>query len=152
MKKAMPRATLVVFPVRVRIADNAADAASAADLAKMINDAGMCKAEPAKQPLLLKASQEDPNEAKVLWDLAREFRDYVKKNPTDADYVLYADCRFNPEHWEQGFVHFIVCDRKGEWVIVDLQNSHHRDYQSIKPTSREGCNKILIKRLESYLR
>ena len=125
--------------------------ASAADLAKMINDAGLCQADAAKQSLLLKASQADPNELKVLWDLAREFRDYVKKNPTDADYVLYADYIFSPQHWEQGFVHFIVCDRKGEWVIVDMQNSHHPDYQSIKPTSREGCDKLLLKRLEGYL-
>lgn len=152
MRQAMPEATLVVLPVRARMAGNAAEAASAADLAKIINDAGLCKAEPASQSLLLKASQADPNEMKVLWDLAREFRDYARKNPTDADYVLYADYRFNPQRWEQGFVHFIVCDRQGEWVIVDMQNSHHGDYQSIKPTSREDCDKILLKRLEGYLR
>jgi len=152
MKKAMPQATLVVFPVRARMADNAAQAGSAADLAKMINDAGLCKAEPAKQSLLLKASQADPNLMKVMWDLAREFRDYVQKNPVDADYVLYADYRFNPQLWQAGFVHFIVCDRKGEWVIADLQNSDNPDYQSIKPTSKEDCDKLLVKRLEGYLR
>ncbi len=54
--------------------------------------------------------------------MAREFRDYVHKNPPETDYVLYADYVFNPQTWEQGFVHFIVCDRKGEWVIVDMQN------------------------------
>ena len=75
---------------------NAVAAASADNLAKMINEAGLCKAVPAKQSVLLKASQADPNEMKVLWDLAREFRDYVKKNPTDADYVLYADYRLHP--------------------------------------------------------
>lgn len=152
MKKAMPQATLVVFPVRARIAENAAQAGSAADLAKTINDAGLCKAEPAKQPLLLKASQADPNLMKVMWDLAREFREYVQKNPVDADYVLYADYRFNPQLWQAGFVHFIVCDRKGEWVIADLQNSDCPDYQSIKPTSKEDCDKLLVKRLEGYLR
>jgi hypothetical protein len=49
-------------------------------------------------------------------------------------------------------VHFVVCNRKGEWVIVDLQNSLQPDYQSIKPTTREACDKLLLKRLESYLR
>jgi len=150
MKQLGQKATLVVFPVR--IGGNAADAASATDLAKMINDAGLCTAVAAKQSVLLKASQADPNELKGLWDLAREFRDYARKNPTDADYVLYADYVFTPQNWEQGFVHFVVCDPKGEWVIVDMQNSHHADYQSIKPTSREGCDKLLAKRLESYLR
>lgn len=152
MKKAMPQATLAVFPARVGIADKAAEAGTAADLAKLVNDAGLCKAEAAKQSRSLKASQPDPNEMKMLWDLAREFRDYARENPADADYVLKAHYAFNPQHWEQGFVHFIVCDRKGEWVIVDMQNSHHPDYQRVKPTSREDCHRILIKRLEGCLR
>ncbi|MCX7427068.1 MAG: hypothetical protein NTW96_15770 [Planctomycetia bacterium] len=152
MKQLGQNATVMVLPVRVRMADNAAEAGSAADLAKMISDAGLCKATPAKQSLLLEASQADPNEMKVLWDLAREFRDYSRKNPHDADYVLYADYRFSPQQWQAGFVHFVVCDRKGEWVIVDMQNSHHPDYQSIRPTSKEGCDKLLLKRLEGYLR
>lgn len=149
MKESAKKATLVVFPVRL---GGAADAASAADLVKMINDAGLLKAAPARESPLLKAPQADPNEMKVLWDLAREFREYVKRNPVDADYVLYADYIFNPDHWQQGFVHFVVCDRKGEWVIVQLANSDHRDYQEIKPASREGCGKLLFKRLEDSLR
>jgi hypothetical protein len=140
---------MVIFPVRMR---GMANTESATDLAKLIKEAGLCKAVPAKESVLLKASQADPNELKTLWTLAREFRDYSRKNTPDADYVLYADYVFNPRRWEQGFVHFVVCDRKGEWVIVDMQNSHHPDYQSIKPTSREGCDKLLIKRLGGYLR
>jgi hypothetical protein len=150
MKKALPKATLAVFPIR--IGGNAADAAGAADVAKMIAAAGLCKAEAAKHSLLLKASQADPNELKVLWDLAREFRDHARNNPADADYVLYADYVFSPQNWEQGIVHFVVCDRKGEWVIVDMQNSHHDDYQSIKPISKDGCNELLVKRLKGYLK
>jgi hypothetical protein len=111
MKTLAQKATLVVFPVR--IGGDAVNEASAADLAKMVNEAGPCKAIVAKQSVLLKASQVDPNELKTLWDLAREFRDFVHKNPPQTDYVLYADYVFNPQHWEQGFVHFIVCDRKG---------------------------------------
>jgi hypothetical protein len=150
MKASRQKLTLMVFPIRIW--GGAANAESATDLVKLINDAGLCKAVPAKQPVLLKASQPDPNELKLLWDMAREFRDYAKKNPADADYVLYADYGFNPKNWEQGIVHFVVCDRKGEWVIVDFQNSHHDDYQSVKPTSKEGCEQILLKRLEGYLR
>ena len=149
MKESLKKATLVVFPVRL---GSTVDAASAVDLVKMINDAGLLKTAPAKESPLLKAPQADPNEMKLLWDLAREFRDYVKKNPVDADYVFYADYAFNPDNWEQGFVHFVVCDRKGEWVIVELANSDHPDYREIKPASREGCNKLLFKRLEGYLR
>ena len=46
----------------------------------------------------------------------------------------------------------IVCDRKGEWVLTELSNSDHPDYQSIKPTSMEDCDKILVKRLSGYLK
>jgi len=150
MKETGQKATLLVYPARVR--GDAVNAASATELAKMINAARLCKAVPAKNFMLLKASQADPNELKTLWGLAREFRDYAKKNPVDADYVLYADLVFTPGNWEQGFVHFVVCDKEGEWVIVDMQNSHHADYQGVKPTSREGCEQILLKRLEGYLR
>jgi hypothetical protein len=152
MKNGMPNATLVVFSVRARVADNAPEAAHATGLVKMINDEGLFKAEPAKQPLLLKSSQADPNEMKIMWDLAREFRDYLRKNPMDADYVLYADYRFNPQNWQQGFVHFIVCDRKGEWVFAELVNSHFPAYQSIKPTSKEDCDKVLVRRLKVCLK
>ena len=150
LKESRQKATVVVFPAR--IGGNALAAPSAENLTKRMNEAGLCQAVVAKQPVLLKASLADPNELKALWGLAREFRDYVKNNPMDADYVLYADYVFTPQNWEQGMVHFVVCDRQGEWVIVDMQNSHHPDYQSIRPTSREDCDKLVIKRLEGYLR
>lgn len=150
MKQALPGATLLVYPAR--IGGDAVDKASAADLAKMINDAGLCKAVAAKQSVLLKASQADPNEMKALWNLAREFRDFVRANPPAADYALYADYGFNPQNAEQGFVHFVVCDRKGEWVIVDLQNSHQPDYQSVGIISRERCDQLLVKRLAGSLK
>lgn len=149
MKQAMPKGTLLVF--RARIGGKEKDPGSAANLAKLINNAKLCKAFTG-QAMLLKASQADPNEQKVLWNLAREFRESARKNPPAADYVLYADYVFNPQNWEQGYVHFIVCDRKGGWVIVDFQNSHHPDYRSMKPTSREACDKLLVKRLELCLR
>lgn len=140
--------TVAVFPVRI---GNEVNATCATELAKRINGTGLCKAVVAKDSVLLKASQADPNEMKVMWDLAREFRDYNRTNPTDADYTLYADYVFNPNNWEQGYVHFIVCNHQGEWVIVDMQNSHHPDYQSVKPTSSQGCDTLLLKRLEHYL-
>ena len=49
-------------------------------------------------------------------------------------------------------MHFVVCDRKGEWVIADMQNSHHPDYQSIGIISRARCDQLLVRRLEGYLK
>ena len=150
MKQALTGATLLVYPAR--IGGNKVSVASASNVVQLLNQAALCKAIPAEQTILLKASQADPNELKTLWDLAREFRDYVRAHPPAADYALYADYVFNPQNAEQGFVHFVVCDRKGEWVIVDLQNSHQPDYQSIGIISRERCDQLLVKRLEGYLK
>ncbi len=113
---------------------------------------GLVQSRPGGQAILLKASLADPNELKGLWNLAREFRDFVRTNPPATDYALYADYGFNPQNVEQGFVHFVVCDRKGEWVIVDMQNSHHPDYQSIGIISRARCDELLVKRMEGYLK
>lgn len=149
MKKLGKKATMVVFPVR---SGGTANAEAATALTTLVNKADLCRATQATQSPLLKASQADPNELKVLWDLAREFREYVRNNPVKSEYALYADFGFNPQNWEQGFVHFVVCDVRGDWVIVDFANSHHPDYQSVKPTSIDGCNSLLLKRLEGYLK
>jgi len=150
MKQALPGATLLIYPAR--IGGNQTSLPSATNIVRLLNEAGLCKAVPADATVLLKASQADPNELKTLWDLAREFRDYVRAHPPAADYALYADYVFNPQNAEQGFVHFVVCDRKGEWVIVDLQNSHQPDYQSIGIISSDRCDQLLVKRLAGCLK
>jgi hypothetical protein len=150
MKRALPGATLLVYPAR--IGGNEVSVPSATNIVRLLNQAGLCKAVQAEQTVLLKTSLADPNELKELWNLAREFRNFVQANPPLADYALYADYGFNPQNAEQGFVHFVVCDRKGEWVIVDMQNSHHPDYQSIGIISRDRCDQLLVKRLAGCLK
>ncbi len=150
MKRALPGATLLVYPAR--IVGNEVSVPGATNLVRLLNQAGLCKAVPAEQPVPLKTSLADPNELKALWDLAREFRDFVRTNPPATDYALYADYAFNPHNAEQGFVHFVVCDRRGEWVIVDMQNSHHPDYRSIGIISRDRCDQLLARRLGGYLK
>jgi eukaryotic-like serine/threonine-protein kinase len=149
MKRARGTLTLALLPVRI---GGAADTASATALARLMNEAGVCRAVPASSAVLLQTPPETPNELKTLWDLARAVREYARANPPDADYLLYADYVFNPQQWQSGHVHFVVCDRQGEWVIVDMQNSDQEDYQSIKPTSKEACSRLLVKRMEGYLR
>jgi hypothetical protein len=149
MIAASQNATVVVIPV---VAPDHSENEVAARIAKSIGDARLFQAAlTPTDPVALEHPRSDPNELKMLWDLARELREYVRKNPPAADYVLCADYRFNPHNWEQGYVHFVVCDRQGGWVIVDMQNSHHPDYQSIKPTSTDGCEQLVLKRLQGYL-
>jgi hypothetical protein len=150
MKRALPGATLLVYSAG--IVGKEASVPGATNVVRLLNQAGLCKAVPAKQTVPLKTSLPDPNEQKALWDLAREFRDFVRVHPPAADYVLYADYAFNPQNAEEGFVHFVVCDRNGEWVIVDMQNSHHPDYRSIGIISRDRCDQLLVKRLAGYLK
>ena len=150
MKRVLPAATLLVYPPR--IGGNEVSVPGTTNIVRLINQTGLCKAVPAEQPVLLKTSLVDPNELKALWNLAREFRDFVRTNPPAADYALYADYVFNPQNAEQGFVHFVVCDRKGEWVIVDMQNSHQPDYQSVGIISRTRCDQLLVKRLAGCLK
>jgi hypothetical protein len=149
MKAAMPRASLEVFPARVQ--GKEARAESATNITRLIGEASLCQAVVSKQAPVLKTSLADPNEMKGLWAMAAEFRAYVRSHPPQADYVLHADYVFDPNNWEQGFVHFVVCDRKGEWVIVDMQNSHWPDYQNIRPTSAALCDQLVVRRIQGYL-
>ncbi len=147
-KESGQKAKLTVYPVRI---GGEVNRESAGRLSKMINDAGLCSSVPASGSPLLTASQAGPDELKILWDLAREFREYCRKNPSGAGYAIYADYAFNPDQWEQGYVHFVVCDRSGEWVIVDLQNSHQDEYKSVKPKSIDDCSRLLVQRLRRYM-
>jgi hypothetical protein len=150
LKGLQGKATLLVLGVRI---DRAVNVTNATDLAKRISQARLFQSVvPARQPVLLEAKITGGDQQKYLWALAREFQAYVKKNPPDADYVLYADYLFNREHWQQGGVQLIVCDRQGDWVIADLANSDHADYQRIQPISAEGCDALLVERLAGCLR
>jgi hypothetical protein len=41
----------------------------------------------------------------------------------------------------------VVCDRTGEWVIADLQNSHQEAFQRISPKTLEDCDRLVLDRL-----
>ena len=151
LKSDGANASITVLPVRVGAMEKTEDAETASGLARMINDARLCKAAPAPQSAMLRPSPPDPNEMNNLLFMANEFGKYVKKNPPETEYVLYADYIFTP-NWEFVMVHFVICDRQGEWVVRDLQNSHHPDFQSINPKSKEDCSRLVLKRLQLYMR
>jgi hypothetical protein len=143
-KKAASKATLVVYPVRVGSNSNPE---SAGHLAKLFNDAGLTKAVAASEgpQLDIKGNM---NEQKVLWDMARAFREHVQAHPPEADYAIFADYLMGKD--AVGGVHFAVCDRKGQLVIVDYQNDHHADFNAIKPKSAEDSDRLVSKRLKGY--
>jgi hypothetical protein len=149
LKESRQKATMMVLGVRM---GRSVNVTNASDLAKRIGETKLFQAVvAAKQPEPFHANLTG-DQMKYLWDIARELQAHVKKNPPDADYVLYADYIFNRQHWQQGGVQFVVCDRQGEWVIAELSNSDQEDYQRIKPISAEACDKLVIERLTSLLR
>ncbi len=99
------------------------------------------------------------NEQRVLWGAARSFQQFIRKNPPRSESALYVDYGIcGPDvqtppgmKGEAGFVHLILCDRSGEWVMVDFQNSHQRDFKKIKPKTCEGCNRLTVIRLVARL-
>lgn len=148
-KKAAPGATLVINPVRTGGKSNPE---GATHLAKLFNDAGLIKAAAASDgpQLDIKGSM---NEQKVLWDLARAFREHVRAHPPDADYALFADYLMGKNDAGNdtvGAVHFVVCDRQGQFVFVDFQNDHHADFKAVNPKSSADCDRLVSKRLEGY--
>jgi len=148
LKKAGADATLVVFPIRVQ---KQVDRKGADQLAERLNREAWCKARVSETPLWLDIKP-NANEQRVLWDLARAFQAHVRRNAPDADYALYGDYLMDRDSGRVGAVHFVICDRKGDWVIVDFQNSHHADFKSVEPRSLEDCNRLLLRRLGRYLK
>ncbi len=148
LKKVGATARITVYPLRL---GKKVDVEGAAALVKMINDAKLCTAVAAATgPCLdVKPSR---NEMKVLWDMANRFRKHIRKNPPETPYAMYADYMLSSRDGRVMAVHFAICDAKGEWIVVDLQNSHQKDFQTVAPRHVEGCNRLVLKRLEGYLK
>ncbi|MEE4239460.1 MAG: hypothetical protein V2I51_22295, partial [Anderseniella sp.] len=127
-----------------------ADPNCANHLSSLLNEAGLCQASAATTGPVM-AGSGWPNEMQVLWLFARTVRDYVREKPGDSDYVLFPDYWLNP-HGQVWAVHFVVCDRTGEWVIADLQNSHQDDFQRINPKNLADCDRLVVERLKAELR
>lgn len=145
LKKNLKTATCTVYPVHV---GQQSDKQCAVDLVATLNEAGLCKARTSQTDPALKIAGHS-NEQKVLWDTARALRGFVKKNRPVTDYAVYAD--YGLSGTKVHHVHVIVCDRSGDWVLIDMQNSHHADFQEIDPKSAEDCNRLVVRRLEKWL-
>jgi hypothetical protein len=146
LKKAGKSAKIVVFPARVA---GDLDVAQGAALAKLLGGACVATATDVKPALDIKASS---NEQRALFDLARSLRAQLAKSPVDADYALIADYVTTPDKKQIGAVHFVVCTGKGDWVVADYQNSHHDDFKKLAPANPADCDRLVLTRLEGYLR
>ena len=148
-RAAIPeKATFAVYPVKI---GDETDKDCAAQLVDALNQQKICQAVAADAEAKLTVGN-DPNEMRVLWDTARAFREFLRKNPPKTDYAVLADYgigRTPSGKTNVRYVHIIVCDKAGDWVFVDLQNSHHADFQAVDPKSREDCNRLVIRRAKA---
>lgn len=127
------------------------DADSAARLAPLVNKQFGCQAAAAAQPAPVKIAPTS-NELKRLWDLARAFRDHLRANPPTGDYAMIAEYLIAPDGGGVHSVHTVVCDKAGEWVVVDLQNNQQDDFQRVAPKTVADCETLTIERIKHWLR
>lgn len=147
LRESAPAASVLVYPAR---AGDFWSAECARWLADKINREGLLKASVAGRPLAFEV-QPDRSEQKVLWSGARSIRQLVQENPPDADYILVADYVLPEGAPEALAVHTFLLDADGEWVVVDYQNNHQRDFRKIHPRSLEECCDLSIVRLREYI-
>lgn len=148
LKERAHDSSVTVFAIRI---GKQVDEESARYLTESLNQEGLCKAVVADTAPQFHIGG-NRNELRVLWDLARAFRDHIRENRPDSDYALYADYMLKPGGDKAHAVHFVVCDREGDWVIVDFQNEYQKHYKSVQPKTREDCGRVVVEAFEGYLR
>lgn len=147
LREAGAGATVIVYPART---GDAWSARCAEKLANEINRKGLLSASVAKDPIEFEI-QPSRNQQKILWSGARSIQQLVRAHPPEADYVLVADYMVSERAGQAMAVHTFLLDAGGDWVIVDYQNDHHDDFNTISPTSLEECCDLSIVRIAGYL-
>jgi hypothetical protein len=139
--------TLTIFPIHVWGQASGIDEATRA-LATQLTTAGFFQVCVTNVCPELKGVENRPNEMRVLWDTATALRCYLRAHPVATEYVLFVDMGALPgvRH-----VHTFLCTGTGQWVMADLQNSHHDDYQTVKPTTVEGGAALALRRITGAL-
>ncbi len=143
-KKSAANATLLIYPAH---AGDSFSPESAKSISAALVGAKLTKATAAENGPKLETTP-NMNEQKVLWAMAHAFSEQVKKNPPETDYVMFADYLMGKN--AVGGVHFAICNKSGELVVVDFQNNHWPDFKEIDPKTREDCDRLVIKRMERF--
>jgi hypothetical protein len=140
LRAAARTATIVVYPA---CAGGELSADSAAAIAAALQKQGFAGVRAASKGPTIEAPRV-MNEQTVLWTMAHAFRDRMRAEHPDADYAVFAD--YVMGRFGVAAVHFAVCDRAGELVLVDYQNSHHEDFCAVAPQDRAGADALVVRR------
>ncbi len=149
LRKQLAESSLEICPA---FAGGKPDPETQARLAVLLADAGFASVQAVDKGPDLKV-QGSPNEQEVLWRTARAVRAYFQEHSPSSQYVLVADFGIgrSDKGVKVGAVHWIICDQRGDWVMVDYQNSHHDDFQKIEPDSVDDCLELVKIRLKKRL-
>ena len=129
------------------------DPKAAEELASMLTHDGLGQAKPGEGGVRLRI-QPSTNQTRILWDMARGFREFLRNNPPSADYALLANYGIGRSSEGKpivGGVELILCDRSGDWVWLGLKNDDHPDFQRIDPHSANDCNRLAVEVLKQNL-
>lgn len=134
------QASFTVYPSFIRSNKAAYDAASAAQLAKFIEDHQFGHAQLSDQQVPI-TGQWGHNQARMLRESASDFADYVKSHPIATDYAVLAECLMGSK--EVIGAHVYVLDAKGQVADVVLANSHHAEFASRSPKTVADCHAVI---------
>ncbi len=148
LKTGIGTANVSVYPTR---AAGTNDRASGERIAAAMTKRLGCRAVCVGSPVEIRMNP-SPNEQKLLWDFARGFRDHVRSHPPEGEYAVLADFLMKSPNGPVGGVHFVICDKAGEWVIVDFQNNQWPDFQRIDPKNIEDCERLAVERIDKRVR
>ena len=140
-------AALSVYPFRIWETEKGSVEGAEA-LAEKLTDAGLFRASAVDTDTQLVATRDpdQPSQMKIIWDTARDFRNYLREHPADADYALLVDVTIPTHH-----VHLVLCEGSGDWVTVSLMNSHHPEFQEVDPKTLEDCVELAFRRLTATI-
>ncbi len=141
-RSSLGQATLTIYPFRVW-GEEAGSTEGAQALAEKLNEVGLFQLATVAEVDTGLKMERNPNQMKILWDTARMFRAYLKEHSAETDYALLVDVTLPAHH-----LHLILCDGSGEWVMVDLQNSHHQDFNEINAQTVEDAATLALRRMK----
>jgi hypothetical protein len=149
-KKDFKKSNIVVYPAL--ILENQINKECALNLAAMLNKKSLCSASVSDKSPILTFDKSKQGQDTMLWGIARSFQKTLKEDKLSADYALYAHYGFFADWNKVGFINFIVCDKNGNWVLTNLANSHHEDFQNTDWKTLADCDQFVVNRLEGYLK
>ncbi len=141
-------AKILVLPVRV---NGHFDVEHATRITRLLNRARIGRACAIGQRPTIAIVDDQPGDVAALWSIARAVRESVRGHVDGADYVLFADYAFVRGTEERAYLRMVLCDARGEWVIVDRQDSRDAAERDRGARSAADCDAWVVQRLARYL-